>query len=353
MFLQKVKKSKKTLTCILLVMFVLVSGFSQSSEVYNKFQMDFVSKAPTDESKVEFGGFFNEAKALIYFDEFWVEGRIGLRFCSTDGWESGKVQIMSDRTHGNVGWFLGDIAEVVFGTQYYKMLPGTYMNAYDDALPDGRYGKDGYTMLFTPLRDIFGLSMAFNVPLQDDMFTESSLMKVSGSFIYESPFDINFGSTIYTDLKDDISIASFLSGNPRNVFMWMIGYTYNGTGIDGTIPATHYVDSSMKITLPRFELSGDFEIGYNSDTDTTPMYAGLLGIFYPIPSLQTKLGLLYNVSNLTAYEESKNILFIYPRVIISIMNNDISIGPQITIADMPNADSKVGFSFPVYWKCSL
>ena len=74
-----IKKSFK-----LKMLFLFVSSslfiFSQQNEIYNKIQIDVASKSPTKDAKTSFGGFFNEAKALVYFDKFWVEGRIGLNF---------------------------------------------------------------------------------------------------------------------------------------------------------------------------------------------------------------------------------------------------------------------------------
>ena len=58
--------------------------FSQQNEIYNKIQINVASKNPTKDAKTSFGGFFNEAKALVYFDNFWVEGRIGLNFISSN-----------------------------------------------------------------------------------------------------------------------------------------------------------------------------------------------------------------------------------------------------------------------------
>ena len=86
------------------------------------------------------------------------------------------------------------------------------------------------------------------------------------------------------------------------------------------------------------------------DTQTAPLYAGFTGIYYPIPTIQVKLGVLYNASDATEFSESQNVLFIYPRLIFTINNNDISIGPEFTISAMPNEQSHMGFSFPIYWK---
>ncbi|MBQ5848020.1 MAG: hypothetical protein IIW49_03785, partial [Treponema sp.] len=116
---------KKSIMLKMLLLFVSSSlfMFSQQNEIYNKIQINVTSKNPTKGAKASFGGFFNEAKALVYFDNFWVEGRIGLNFISSNNWESGQVEIMPDRTHGNVGWTPFEHSEFVFGTQYYEMVP--------------------------------------------------------------------------------------------------------------------------------------------------------------------------------------------------------------------------------------
>ena len=346
---------KKSIMLKMLMLFVSSSlfMFSQQNEIYNKIQINVTSKNPTKDAKTSFGGFFNEAKALVYFDNFWVEGRIGLNFISSNNWESGQVEIMPDRTHGNVGWTPFEHSEFVFGTQYYEMVPGTYMNAYEDALPDGRYGKSGATYICTALKDVAGFTFGMNYPIQTDMFTEDNFLKTNFGIIYESDYGINAGTTIYTNLSNEFSIGNYISGNPSKSFTWMVGYTFNGTGINGETPATHYFDSTTNIVLKYFNISADFEFGYNVDTQTAPLYAGFTGIYYPIPTIQVKLGILYNASDATEFTESQNVLFIYPRLIFTINNNDISIGPQFTISAMPNEQSHMGFSFPIYWKHSF
>ena len=344
-----IKKSFK-----LKMLFLFVSSslfiFSQQNEIYNKIQIDVASKSPTKDAKTSFGGFFNEAKALVYFDKFWVEGRIGLNFISSNNWESGQVQIMSDRTHGNVGWTPFEHSEFVFGTQYYEMVPGTYMNAYEDALPDARYGKDGATYICSAIKDLTGFSFGMNIPIQTDMFTEDNFLKTNFGIIYESDYGINAGTTIYTNLSDYFSIGNYISGDPSKPFTWMVGYTYNGTGINGETPATHYFDSTFNLILKQFNFSADFEMGYNIDNNTAPMYAGFTGIYYPIPTIQVKVGVLYNATDTTDFVESQNVLLLYPRLIFTVGNNDISVGPQITFSAMPNESSYVGFDFPIYWK---
>lgn len=346
-------KQKKIISLVFLNLIGTLITFAQTNEIYNKIQIEPISKSPIKDSKLSFGEIFNEAKALLYFSDFWVEGRIGLKFYSLDNWNSGKIETMDDRTHGNIGWYLSKDCELVFGTQYYKMIPGTYMNAYEDALPDGRWGKTGAAYINTKLKDIYGLSFGINIPIQDEIFTSTNYFKINGSVVYESPLNLNIGSAIYTDLYNDFSIANFISSNQGNPFTWMLGYTYNGTGIDGKTPATHYFDSTMNLKTKKFLTSTDIEIGYNDDLNTNPMYLGLLGIYYPIPEIQAKCSILYNVSNINDYSESQNTLFIYPRFIFTILNNDISIGPEFTIVDMPNSSSQLGFSFPIYWKHSL
>ena len=196
---------------MLKMLLLLVSSslfmFSQQNEIYNKIQINVASKNPTKDAKTSFGGFFNEAKALVYFDNFWVEGRIGLNFISSNNWESGQVEIMLDRTHGNVGWTPFEHSEFVFGTQYYEMVPGTYMNAYEDALPDGRYGKSGATYSCTALKDVAGFTFGMNYPIQTNMFTEDNFLKTNFGINYESDYGINAGTTIYTNLSNEFSIG--------------------------------------------------------------------------------------------------------------------------------------------------
>ena len=345
--------NKKRYIVFCCILFVSSLCFAQN-EIYNKMQVNIINRNPQNDSPITFGSFFNEAKALVYFNHFWVEGRIGLQFQSLDNWKTGEIAIMKDRTHGNVGWTLFKNQEFVFGTQYYKMLPGTYMNAYEDALPDGRYGKTGANYETTVLKEKTGLTFGLNIPIQDKMFTKDNFAKVHGAIIYEPLQEFALGTAFYTDLKDDIKLATFLSGQTEKLpFSWMVGYTYNGTGINGETPATHYFDSTFNVLFSKVNLAADFEIGYYDKNDTVPLYVGLLGIYFPKPTIQLKATILYNALNAKDFETSQNTLFIYPRVILTIGKNDISIGPQFTLLHVPNSKIEAGFAFPIYWKHSF
>ena len=70
---------KKSIMLKMLMLFVSSSlfMFSQQNEIYNKIQINVASKNPTKDAKTSFGGFFNEAKALVYLynDPQFLEGR--------------------------------------------------------------------------------------------------------------------------------------------------------------------------------------------------------------------------------------------------------------------------------------
>jgi hypothetical protein len=130
----------------------------------------------------------------------------------------------------------------------------------------------------------------------------------------------------------------------------MIGYSYNGTGIDGNTKADHYIDSTFKYYYKKIELAADFEIGYNKDINSVPLYSGILGIIYFDNYKLFKISVLHNSFNIKKYYENKNVWFIYPRFIFSIANNDISIGPQFTILTEGQNKNNFGFTLPIYWK---
>lgn len=345
-------KSKKIIGLFFLAVIIIIPVQAQYNEIYNKLGSDLAVKVPGENEKFIFGGFYNEAKALVYFDRFWVEGRIGLKF-SLDGNNVGKVTTMPDRTQGNVGWTPFTGSEFVFGTNYYKMVPGTYMNAYDDVLPSARYGKNGFTYVFSGLKDETGVSLALNVPFQDSMFTGNHGVDVNGAVIYEGEKNINFGTTFYTDFSDDYSVGAYASGGAYgSPFVWMAGYTLNGKGINNATPADHYFDTTIKITREKFSLSADFEVGVNNSSDgKIPLYAGILGIYFPVPTVQVKLGAMYTLTDASDYHRSNNVLFLYPRVLIGMGKHEFAVGTQVTLLDTSISDSPtLGFAFPVHWK---
>lgn len=321
--------------------------FAQN-EVYNKLGSDIVVKQPIANSDFRFGGFYNEAKALVYFDTFWVEGRIGLKFSLDEN--IGKIAIMSDRTYGNVGWTPFPYSEFVFGTNYYKMIPGTYMNSFDDVLPSARFAKSGFTYLNTSLKEKTGLTFAVNIPLQYEMFSENHGMDLNGAIIYENPLNFNLGTTMYSDFQNDYMLGLFASGgNYSSPFSWMVGYTLNGKGINCATPADHYFDTTLKFIVEKLSVSTDFEIGFNNDGKKVPIYAGFLGAYSPISAFTAKLGAMYTLSNASDYDNSNNVLFLYPRFVFTHEKHEFAVGTQITLADTIGNEA-VGLAFPIHWK---
>ena len=82
--LEKILKQKKIISLVFLTLIGTLITFAQTNEIYNKIQIEPISKSPIKDSKLSFGEIFNEAKALLYFSDFWVEGRIGLKFYSLE-----------------------------------------------------------------------------------------------------------------------------------------------------------------------------------------------------------------------------------------------------------------------------
>lgn len=341
----------KKIEWIILLLSVVIPLSAQHIDAYNKLGSDVVIKQPIPNSEFNFGGFYNEAKALVYFERFWFEGRIGMKF-SLDNNNVGKLAIMSDRTYGNVSWTPFSYSEFVFGTNYYKMIPGTYMNSFDDVLPSARFAKTGFSYINTSLKENAGLTFAVNIPLQDEMFSENHGMDINGAIIYENPLGFNLGTTMYSDFQDDFMLGLFASGiNLKLPVTWMIGYTLNGKGINGATPADHYFDTTLKFTGEKFNISTDFEIGFNNDNDKKiPIYAGVLGVYSPISAFTAKLGAMYTISNASDYNNSNNVLFLYPRFVFTHEKHEFAVGTQITFADTVENNSAVGLAFPIHWK---
>lgn len=348
----KILGMKRLLVGLLLVITLGMGVASaQIVDVYNKLGSDVVIKPAVKGAEPFFSGIYDEARAWVTFDDFWVEGRVGMNMTTNNLWETGVIEIMPDKTYGNVGWTPFDGSEIVFGTLYYKTVPGTYMNAYDDNLPAGRYGKNGATYLFTGLKDMTGFSMGANIPFQRNMFSDVSFAELNGAIYYESLGGLNGGVSFFTNLKNDVTIGAFFSYTEADPLTWMIGYTYNGYGIDGETPMTHAIDATMKLDMGFFNISTDFEIGFNvGDDESIPIYAGLLGKFFVMPDLEAKLGVLYRVGDAKDYEMSENLIYIYPRFSYYLGPHEFCAGTQITISDMPVVETGVGLAFPIFWK---
>ena len=343
---------KRIAIAMLLVITLGVGAASaQIIEVYNKLGSDVVIKPAVKGADPFFSGIYNEARAWVIFDDFWVEGRVGMNMTTNNLWDTGVIEIMSDKTYGNVGWLPFDGSEIVLGTLYYKTVPGTYMNAYDDALPAGRYGKTGATYLFSGLSPMTGISMGVNVPFQRDMFSDVSFFQVNGAVYYEGTGGLNGGVSYFTNLKNDVTLGAFFSYTGDDPLTWMVGYTYNGYGIDGETPIDHAIDATMKFDMGFFSISADFEIGFNVEEGSNmPIYTGLLGIVYPMPDLALKMSALYIIGDAKDYAMSENLIFLYPRASYYLGPHEFSVGAQVTISDMPVVDTGVGLAFPIFWK---
>lgn len=334
----------------LMVLFAAAGMFAQANEVYTEIGSDVISKEPVKDADVVFGGFYNKTLATLVFDKFWVDAKIGVALYSNDEWDSSNFGILGGDTHLNVGFMPMWHSEVVVGTDYDRIIPGTYLYAYDDVLPNARFGNTGATYVFSGLKPLLGISMAVNVPFQYLMFTDDNGFDMNAAVYYESDFGINVGSRMFTDFEDNFSIGGYVSGGLGTPFFWMAGYTYKGVGYDSLNPADHYLDGSFGVDLGFVYLAGDFEIGFKGVNDARPLYTGILAKINPLDVMTAQLGVLYSVSNTKDYDNSYNALTFKPKVLLDVSNFEIGIGADITVLDSPVQDTAVGLAFPVHVK---
>ncbi|MBO5137055.1 MAG: hypothetical protein J6B81_00965 [Spirochaetaceae bacterium] len=337
---------------ILGLMILLISGFafSQTNEVYTKVGSDVLTKAPVEGSDVVFGGLYSDTGTTLIFENFWVDGRIGLAVYSIDEWDSVNFGVLDEITHINAGFAAPGNSELVIGTDYDRTIPGAYMYAYDDVLPDARYGNTGVTYTFSWLKPLIGLTIAGNIPFQDFMFSDVNGLEVNGAIYYESDFGINVGTTMYGDFKDSFSIGAYVTGGVDSVFSWLLGYTYNGTGVTGLIPADHYFDGSMSFDFGMFDMAADFELGLDGVNSSNPLYAGLLASFTPFPAMTAQVGVKMNVADSKNYSDSYKAFSVNPKVLFNMESAEIGVGAEIVMADYPVVGAATGFSIPVHFK---
>lgn len=343
--LSKVKKVVLTL----MVLFAMGISFAQVNDVYTKIGSNIFTKEPIKDSDVVFGGIYNESRAFLNFDQFWVDGKVTGAIYSVDEWNSVNFELLESGTYINAGFSPFSFLEFVVGTNYDRVLPGTYMYAYDAILPNARFGNTGATVIFTGLKPILGITAAANIPFQVGMFSDYNGMEINAALYYESFFGIDLGTRIYGDFNDDFAIAAFLSGNLGS-FNWMAGYTHNGTGYNNVIPADHYIDASVQFGLGMFAMGADFEIGFGGINDSRPLYTGIRAEFEPISSMNAQLAVLMSVADTKDYENTTKSLLINPKIAFDMNYSEIGIGAEILICDVPNQDNAVGFAFPVYFK---
>lgn len=334
----------------LLVLFAVAGAFAQSNEVYTETGVNVFSKEPVKGPSVTFGGLYNKTRAYLVFNQFWVDGKIGVLLGSTDKWDSASFGLMSDDTYINMGFTPAWHSELVLGTNYDKVIPGTYLFAYDDVLPDARFGNNGLTYLFKGFKPFTGLSMAVNTPLQYEMFTSENGMEANTAIYYESDFGLNLGTRMSFDFVGDFSMGLYLTGGISEPFSWMLGYSYKGTGYDGLTPAKHYFDGSMATNLGMIYLGADFELGFDGPGKSRPMYMGLLAKVKPTSSVTAQLATLYSIENAKDYSNSVNTLTFKPKVKFEKEYFEFGVGADIMVLDTPAQETGVGFSFPVYMK---
>jgi hypothetical protein len=334
----------------LLVLFVVAGVFAQTNDVFTETGINIISKDPVKGSSLSFGGIYNKSRAYLVFNQFWVDGKIGLLMSSNNEWDSAYIGMMSDDTYINMGFTPAWHSEIVLGTDYDKVIPGTYLFAYDDILPDARFGNQGATYIFKGFKPFTGLNLAANLPIQYNMFTSESGMETNTAIYYESNFGLNLGTRMSFDFVNDFSMGIYLSGGVSEPFSWMLGYSYKGTGYDGLTPADHYFDGSMGADFGMLYLGADFEIGFDGPHKSRPMYMGILAKIKPVSAVTVQLTTLYSIENTKDYSNSTNTLTFKPKVKFEKEYFEFGIGADIMVLDTPAAETGVGLSFPVYMK---
>lgn len=342
--------SVKKVVFALLVLFVGAVVFAQTNEVYTETGSNVFTKEPVEDAPLTFGGLYNKSYGFLQFERFWVEGKIGVALYSNDEWNSSNFGLIADDTFLNIGFAPAWHSAFVLGTNYDKIIPGVQLYAYDDVLPGGRFGNNGLTYVFTGIAPMLGLTMALNVPFQYQMFTDDNGLETNAAIYYESDFGVNVGTRMTMDFAGDFAMGAYVSGGLERPFSWMAGYTYKGTGYDGSVPANHYIDASMAAKLGMFNLGADFEIGFEGVNDSRPLYAGVMAKVKPFSFMGAQLTALYSISDTKDYDNSFNVLTLEPKVTLEMDYCEIGLGAEITVFDSPFQDTAVGLAFPVYMK---
>lgn len=340
----------KRLIISLMVLFAVGFGFSEANEVFNEFGVNALTRDPVENGEVVFGGIYNDTGVMLDLERFWVDARVRMDMFSLDEWESAEINLINNKTHINAGFRPLDNMEFVVGTDYDSMLPGGFMYAYNDVIPNARYGNTGLTYKYTGLKPLIGLTMAMNLPLQNRMFTEDNAIEMNGAVYYESPIGINLGTRFYGNWIDDFSMAAFVSGGLDSKISWVAGYTYNGTSVDGLTPADHYIDTSTNFAFGFMDLSTDFEIGFKGINDASPMYSGIQLALNIFGSIVPKMTVMYNVSDASDFGNSVRTLLLHPRILFEQDYYRISVGTELLFVETATTDMEVGFSIPIYLK---
>lgn len=340
----------KTLILGLMVLFAAGAGFSEANEVFNEIGVNAITRDPVENGEVVFGGVYNDTGVKLDLERFWVDARVRMDLFSLNEWETAEINLINNKTHINAGFRPFKSMDFTLGTDYDSILPGGYMYAYNDVIPNARYGNTGFTYEYTGLKSLLGLTMAMNIPLQNKMFSNDNVIEMNGAVCYESPIGINLGTRFYGNWIDDFSMAAFVSGGANSRISWVAGYTYKGKSVDGLTPADHYIDTSTNFALGFIDISTDFEIGFKGINNASPMYNGIQVALNIFDSIIPKMTVMYNVSDAKNFDSSVRTMVLHPRLLLEKDNYRISVGTELLFVETATSDMEVGFSVPIYLK---
>ena len=350
----------------------LIAGgacFTQTYEVYNKFGTDGIYEIQDNgqksgENASGFGGLHNIAFGLISMPRFAAQAEYRLDL--SNDFQYQDYTLVGSPIKANVWFRPSKRTELVFGNNFYMVLPGSFMNVFNEFTPNGWYGRKyfGATFVRGPV------TAGVNVPhleVNDGDFS----MKVNFGANVNLDF-FNIGANYKMDAESFSIFANFTG--VENLYL-SAGYTYNGYAV-GTVngygdwrkilsnpivqwndryDTSHIINFSGTFRFWRLTLGADLEAAlYN--TEQNPFYAGGVVILELLEDLDFKIDVKYFTEFLNddSWRDPWNVT-IHPRFIFENQRHQIIAGVKVDVHQWLTSTTVSGkqstyLAIPVSWK---